>query len=118
MKTFGNILWFILFGLVSGLLLFVTGLVFCVTLIGIPFGIKCFKLAGLAFWPFGKTVGGNFEAHPVGNALWIAFYGFSVAAIYTLIGAVLCVTIIGIPFAKQCFKIARYCIRPFGATID
>ena len=118
MKTLGNILWFVPCGLITGLVWFVIGLAWCVTLVGIPVGIKCFKMAGLTFFPFGKTVESNFEEHPFGNALWLVFGGLFFAVFEFIIGVVLCVTIIGIPFAKQNFKIARFSLAPFGATID
>ena len=117
MKTLGNILWFLPCGLITGLIWFVLGLVWCVTLVGIPVGIKCFKMAGLTFFPFGKTVECNFEEHPFGNALWLTFGGLLFAVLEFIIGCVLCVTLIGIPFAKQNFKVARYSLSPFGATI-
>ena len=117
MKTFGNIIWFILGGFIGGLLWLLAGVLWCVTLIGIPLGLKCFKMAGLAAFPFGKTVDANFEAHPVLNTIWIMFDGLGYAVGMAIWGAILCVTIIGIPFGKQCFKNARYAISPFGATI-
>lgn len=118
MRTLGNILWFVPCGLIAGLIWFVLGLVWCVTLVGIPVGIKCFKMAGLNFFPFGKTVETNFEDHPFGNTLFLVFGGLLFAIFEFIIGCVLSVTIIGIPFAKQNFKIAKYALRPFGATIE
>ena len=118
MRSFGNFLWFVPCGLITGLIWFVLGIVWCVTLIGIPVGTKCFKMAGLTFFPFKKTVECNFEARPFWNALWLVFGGFFFAAFEFIIGCILCVTLIGIPFAKQNFKIARFALRPFGATID
>ncbi len=118
MRTLGNILWFVPCGLITGLIWFVLGLVWCVTLVGIPVGIKCFKMAGLVFFPFGKTVECNFEEHPFGNALWLVLGGLLTAVIHFIIGLVLCVTLVLIPFAKQNFKIARYALSPFGATIE
>ena len=118
MKTLGNIIWFV-FGLVTALIYFVLGLVYCVTIIFIPVGAKYFKLAGLALLPFKKTVEVNFEEHPKKNAVWLFVSGaMFVWFFHTLIGLILCVTLIGIPFAKQNFKIAKYALRPFGATIE
>ena len=118
MRTAGNVIWLILFGLFTGALLFIYGVIFCITLVGIPIGLKYFKLAFLALWPFGATVNANFEEHPFGNGIWLVCGGLSVAALEFLLGIILCVTIIGIPFAKQCFKLARYSISPFGAAIN
>lgn len=118
MKTLGNIIWFLLFGLWMGLGWFVSGLIFCVTLIGIPFGKACFRLARVAFLPFGKTVTTNFSSHPKGNPIWLVLTGCYSAASFAILGALLCVTIIGIPFGKQFFKLMRLSAAPFGATIE
>ena len=118
MKTLGNIIWF-LFGLITAIVYFVTGIICCVTLILIPIGIKHFKLAKLSLLPFGRIVEANFEEHPVKNALWLSIGGgLGVWFFHSIIGLILCVTIIGIPFGKQNFKIAKYALRPFGATIE
>lgn len=116
MKTLGNILWCIPCGLVLSLVWFLVGVVLCLTIIGIPFGIQCFKIAGLIRWPFGKVVDTCFEAHPFANAIW-AIVGSLLALVAYLIGIVLCVTLIGIPFGKQCFKLARLVLLPFGALV-
>ena len=118
MRTFGNVLWLILGGLFTGLALFLAGFIFCITIIGIPFGLKCFKLAMLAIWPFGKSVDANFEEHPNANALWLAFGGIGVWFSFAIAGVLWSITIIGIPFAKQNFKLARYALSPFGAIIS
>ena len=119
MRTLGNIIWFIFGGFISGIVNFICGVLLCCTLIFIPFGIKYFKLAGLAFLPFKKQVDANFEEHPIKNALWLSLGGgISTWFIHSVIGIILCVTLIGIPFAKQNFKIAKYALRPYGATID
>ena len=116
MKTLGNILWCIPCGLVMSLVWFVLGVAFCATLVGIPFGIQCFKIAGLTRWPFRKAVEVCYEAHPLANVVW-APIGAIFALIDYLVGVVLCVTIIGIPFAKQCFKLARLTLLPFGGLV-
>ena len=118
MKTFGNVIWLLLFGLWEAIALFLLGCLFCLTLVGIPLGLKCIKMANLALWPFGKTVEANFEEHPVGNAVWLSFGGLGMAAGCYVAGIILCITLIGIPFAKQYFKLARYAISPFGASFD
>lgn len=117
MKTLGNIIWFIFGGFISTLLYFLSGIILCVTIIFIPFGLKFFKLAGLSLAPFGKEVDGNFEEHPKANAFWAAFGGAGIWLLHSFIGILLCITLIGIPFGKQNFKIAKYAIRPFGATV-
>ena len=118
MATIGNILWFLFTGLGAGLSWFFMGICWCVTIIGIPFGKQCFKLAKLSFMPFGKTVNGNFGAHPIANIIWFVFGGFSLWLGFFFTGIMWCVTILGIPFGKQCFKLAKLSAFPFGATIE
>ena len=118
MKTIGNILWLLFTGLVSGIACFFLGLIWCITIIGIPFGKQCFKMARLFFWPFGSTVNTDFGRHPIANILWIIFGGFSLALGFLFTGIIWCITIIGIPFGKQCFKLASLAICPFGASIN
>ena len=117
MKAIANILWFLFTGLLLSLAWFVIGVLWCITIIGIPFGKQCFKLAGLALWPFGKTVKGDFGKHPIANVLWIVFGGVELAIGYVIAGVLWCITIIGIPFGKQCFKLATLALAPFGATV-
>ena len=118
MKFIGNFLWFILTGLYLGLAYFVLGLVWCCTIVGIPFGLQLFKLAKLSFFPFGSTVHEHFGKHPILNVIWIIFGGLELALVFFLMALIYCVTIIGIPFGKQCFKLAKLSLTPFGATIN
>ena len=117
MKTIGNILWFLLTGFWEAVCWFFSGIIWCITIIGIPFGKQCFKIAKLVIWPFGKVVDSNFSAHPIANVIWIIFGGFAYALSFVIVGAIWCITIIGIPFGKQCFKFAKLSLMPFGATI-
>ncbi len=114
----GNIFWFLLTGLWTGLSLMLTGLIWCITIIGIPFGIQAFKMGVLMFAPFGKKVVSNFGAHPIANVLWIILGGFINAILFVLLGVIWCITIVGIPFGKQCFKFAKLTIIPFGAKVE
>ena len=118
MSFLGNLLWFIFAGFWQGLGWTFVGLLWCITIIGIPVGVQCFKIAGLAFFPFGKQVENN---GGVGscllNVLWLIFGGFPIAVAAFINGLVLCVTIIGIPFGLQCFKLAHLALMPFGARI-
>ena len=86
MRILGNILWFIVTGLITGLLWVVFGVIWCVTLIGIPFGIQCFKMAKLAFFPFGKKIDLNFDRHPVMNVMDDIFRAFAVRGICVVRG--------------------------------
>lgn len=118
LKILGNILWFVTGGFLSALSWFVFGLLWCVTLIGIPVGIQCFKFAVLSCCPFGKHVrwGGGTVSFIV-NLLWIILSGVPLAAEHAVIGLLMCLTIIGIPFGKQHFKLARLALMPFGAEV-
>lgn len=118
MKLIGNILWFLFTGLGSAIGYVFLGILWCITIIGIPFGKQCFKFAKLSLWPFGKTVNENFGKHPIANVIWIIFGGLELALGFLLIGLFWCITIIGIPFGKQCFKLAKLSIAPFGATVN
>ena len=117
MKTLGNVLWFLFTGLGAGLSWFFLGIVWCITIIGIPFGKQAFKLAKLSFFPFGKTVNTNFGKHPIANIIWIVLGGLPLAISFLFAGLIWCITIIGIPFGKQCFKLAKLALTPFGATV-
>ncbi len=116
MKTLGNILWFILGGVFWSISLFVMGLIFCITIIGIPIGLQLFKLAGFTLWPFGKTVEDvNCNGFKVFlNVLWLVFGGIFTVIGFYIFGAILCITIIGIPFGKQYFKIGSFLFKPLG----
>lgn len=118
MSLLGNILWFLCGGLISGLAWVFAGLVWCVTIVGIPVGLQCFKFASLSFFPFGKDIvygGGGFSL--IANVIWIVFFGIEMAIVNAILGCILYITIIGIPFGRQFFKIARLSLTPFGAQI-
>jgi len=117
MKLLMNLLWIVFGGIFIALLWFLIGLLLFVTVFGIPFGIQCFKMGTLTLTPFGKDVRPNFEKHPIANILWIVIAGWELAILYITTGALLCVTIIGIPFGLQWFKMAVLALLPFGAEI-
>ena len=118
MRLLANIIWFILGGFISFIELVVIGLILCITIVGIPFGMQCFKLAGLAVAPFGKevTYSMGFTA-TLGNIIWIIFVGWETALTDLLLGLILCITIVGIPLGKQFFKLGAVSFLPFGADI-
>ena len=118
MKTIGNILWIIFGGLETAIGWALLGVIFCITIIGIPVGKQCFKFAKLTLLPFGTTIKTNFGAHPVGNVIWIIFIGLGMAISNILIGVLCFITIIGIPFGKQWFKLAKLSFTPFGAVVS
>jgi uncharacterized membrane protein YccF (DUF307 family) len=119
MKILLNILWFIFGGAIAAILWALAGLVLCITIIGIPFGMQCFKIAGFVLFPFGKDIKiGEFGAYSlIGNILWAIFLGWELFLSHITSGLVLCLTIIGIPFGIQHFKFALLSFIPFGAEI-
>ena len=118
MGCLGNILWFVLCGFWQGIGWLFAGALWCITIAGIPIGVQCFKFAQLSFFPFGKEVEYNGGAVSlVLNILWLVFGGVPLAVLSAINGALLCVTVIGIPFGMQCFKLAKLALMPFGATI-
>lgn len=118
MRFLGNIIWLIFGGFLSGLGWIIAGIVWCVTIIGIPIGMQCFKLASLSFCPFGREV--RYEGGAVSfivDVIWFLVSGLPLTIGNFLLGCLLCVTIIGIPFGKQFFKIAKLSLAPFGAVV-
>ena len=118
MKVLGNILWIIFTGFWSAVMYFFLGILWCITIIGIPFGLQAFKFARLFFWPFGTQVNMHFGKHPIANILWFIFGGLESAIVFLFLGAIWCITIVGIPFGLQCFKFAKLACAPFGADFD
>lgn len=118
MRAIGNILWFLLGGCLLGLSWCAVGLLWCVTVVGLPVGVQCFKLAELSFFPFGREIAyGGGAVSLLLNLLWLLFGGLALALEAACAGLVLCVTVVGIPFGVQCFKLARLALAPFGAEI-
>jgi len=118
MGCLGNVLWFIFCGLWQGLAWTVAGILWCITIVGIPIGMQCFKIASLVFFPFGKDVvyGGGAVSF-IANVFWIIISGIPLALGAVLNGLLLCCTIIGIPFGMQCFKFAKLALMPFGTMV-
>ena len=106
MGCLGNVIWFVCGGL------------WCITIIGMPVGLQCFKLASLSFFPFGKevTYGGGAGSFIL-NMIWLLVSGLPLALEHLFWGLLLCVTVIGIPFGLQQFKLAKLALMPFGAEI-
>ncbi len=119
MNFIGNVLWLILGGIAMSVLWAVSGMLLCVTIIGIPFGIQCFKIAGFVFWPFGRDIDpGNFGVGGfIMNIIWLILFGWEFAVSHLVFGLLMCATIIGIPFGLQHFKLAKLGLIPFGARI-
>lgn len=95
------------------------GVLWCVTIVGIPLGLQCFKFASLTLWPFGREVnyiGGTFKT--IVNIIWMIFTSIEMALVDVILGLLLSITIIGIPFGKQFFKLAFLSLLPFGSTVE
>ncbi|MER2027479.1 MAG: YccF domain-containing protein [Lachnospiraceae bacterium] len=120
MRLLLNILWLLFGGLFSALGWVLTGCLWCITVVGIPVGLQCFKLASISLDPFGKEIVYDDEnaVSFLLNILWIIFGGIEMAIGNALIGIILCITIIGIPWGKQYFKIAKLSLMPFGARVE
>ena len=118
MSIIGNIIWFLFGGIFAGLAWFFFGLLWCITIIGIPVGLQCFKFGVLSFFPFGKDVELSSETTSlILNIFWLIFGGVELAITHAFFGLILCCTIIGIPFGMQHFKLAKLALLPFGAQI-
>lgn len=128
MKFIGNIIWFFLGGFEMALCWFLVGIIYAVSIIGLPWARSCFVIAKFTLWPFGKVAVNRKDLNNkddigtgalglIGNVIWFIFGGFFLA-IGHLISALLCaITIIGIPFAIQHFKLAGISLAPVGKTI-
>lgn len=118
MGCLGNILWFLFGGFISGLSWCLAGCLWCITIVGIPWGKQCFKFASLCFFPFGKEVEyGGGVGSLILNIIWLCLSGIPLALESLVFGCIFCVTIVGIPFGLQHFKIAKLALMPFGARI-
>ena len=121
MKIIGNIIWLLFGGIFTSIGYVISSLCLMVTIIGIPFGVQTLKLALLALWPFGSKVVDNGKSggclYLIMNILWLIFGGFCICLSHLFFGLLLCITIIGIPFGKQHFKLAGLALTPFGKTI-
>jgi uncharacterized membrane protein YccF (DUF307 family) len=121
MNFLGNLIWLIFGGFLAALGYFIGGLVLCITIIGIPFGIQCFKLAALMLFPFGKRVVNTTSAsgclNLFANIIWIFCGGIYTALNHLFWAVLLAITIIGIPFAKQHLKLLEISLMPFGKKV-
>jgi len=121
MSIFLNILWFILGGFLVSLTYILGGILLCLTIVGIPFGIQCFKLSALGMAPFGKDI---VETEPpsgalavIMNVIWIILPGLELALAHLFLAAFFAITIVGLPFAAQHLKMTRLAILPFGFRV-
>ena len=121
MRTIGNVFWFVLAGVWLAIGYAIAGVILCITIIGIPFGLAAFRLAGYVIWPFGRIVVPNPDRAPgvsaVGNVLWFVLAGWWLCLIHLVTGLLLCLTIIAIPLGIANFKLAGLAFAPLGKLI-
>ena len=118
MRTLGNIIWFIFDGWANGLAWFFAGIVCCITVIGIPFGLQCFKFARLSLNPFDLDVEyGGGAPSLLANFVWLLVAGLPAAGIYLCLAVAYAITIIGLPIAAQLLKLAKLALMPFGTEV-
>ncbi len=118
MGCLGNVVWFLCGGLISGLSWCLAGFLWCISIVGIPVGVQCFQYASLCFFPFGKEVeygGGSISL--IMNIIWIVVSGVPLAIEHMVWGLIFCITIVGIPFGMQHFKLAKFALMPFGTSV-
>ena len=117
-----NALWFWLGGFAMAISYITLGILFCITIIGIPFGLQLFKIAALSLWPFGHevTAGPNDSGclSIAMNIIWIIFGGIEIALLHIWFGIICCLTIVGIPLGLQHFKMTLLALVPFGKQIS
>lgn len=119
MSTLGNILWLFLGGFIVAALYFAAGLVMCITIIGIPFGVQLMKIAGVALSPFGRDVELMKDSGCLSlgfNFLWVVTGWWEVALLHLFLAAIFAVTIVGIPFAKAHWRLMKMSFLPFGSA--
>lgn len=118
MNTIVNVLWLCLYGLALSVAFFLVGILCCLTIILIPAGRACFRIAHLAAWPSGTSVNINFHKRPIRNFLWLLIIGVTLSMGFFVAGVALSTTVIGMPFGIQFFKLAKLCAAPHGAHIN
>lgn len=122
MNIFLNIIWVVFGGLMIAIEYAISSVLMMITIVGIPFGLQTLKLAVLALWPFGTDVSN--DGWPSGclagimNVIWWFVGGIPIALTHLAWGLVFCITIVGIPFGVQHFKLMRLALLPFGKTVD
>lgn len=121
MNLLGNIVWLLFGGLLACLGYLLGGFVLCITIVGIPWGLQCFKLAGLVLMPFGKKVVYDHDTSGclsvIANIIWLLCGGLFTAFVHLVMGLLLSLTIIGMPWGLQHFKLIEISLLPFGKKI-
>jgi len=121
MRIIGNLIWLLFGGIIIAIEYLIGSIILIITIVGIPFGVQTLKMASLALWPFGRDTVVHSRAsgclYILMNILWLLTGGICIAITHVIFGAVLCITIIGIPFGLQHFKLAAIALSPFGRDI-
>jgi uncharacterized membrane protein YccF (DUF307 family) len=121
MNFLGNLIWLIFGGIVIAIEYFIGSIILMITIVGIPFGLQTLKMASLSLWPFGRDTIVHSRAsgclYIIMNIIWLLTGGIWIAITHAIFGAILCITIIGIPFGLQHFKLTAIALSPFGRDI-
>jgi uncharacterized membrane protein YccF (DUF307 family) len=121
MNILGNLVWLIFGGIIIAIEYFIGSIFLMITIVGIPFGIQTFKMASLSIWPFGRDTVVHTRAsgclYILMNIIWLITGGIWIAITHAIFGLLLCITIIGIPFGLQHFKLTAIALSPFGRDI-
>ncbi|MDR0422109.1 MAG: YccF domain-containing protein [Proteiniphilum sp.] len=121
MKTAGNVIWIVFGGIFIAIEYLLSSFVLMITIIGIPFGLQSLKLAEVALWPFGKKVVRNENSSGclslLMNVIWFFVGGIPIVLTHLLFGVLFYITVIGIPFGNQHFKLMKLAFTPFGKTV-
>lgn len=121
MSIIGNLIWLIFGGILIAIEYFIGSIALMITIVGIPFGIQTLKMGALAIWPFGRDTRVHARAsgclYILMNIIWLLCGGLWIAVTHAIFGLLLCITIIGIPFGMQHFKLTAIAINPFGRDI-
>ncbi len=121
MNILGNLVWLVFGGIIIAIEYFIGSILLMITIVGIPFGIQTLKMSAMAIWPFGRDTRVQSRAsgclYILMNILWLLCGGLWIAITHAVFGSILCITIIGIPFGLQHFKLTAIALSPFGRDI-
>jgi uncharacterized membrane protein YccF (DUF307 family) len=121
MSLLGNLIWLIFGGIIIAIEYLIGSIILMITIVGIPFGIQTLKMAALAIWPFGRDTRVHSRAsgclYIIMNIIWLLTGGIWIAVTHAILGTLLCITIIGIPFGLQHYKLTAIALSPFGRDI-
>ena len=118
-NLFKTVIWWIFGGLVVAVEYAISGVVWCITIIGIPFGLQAFKLALVSLFPFDSDISDprSGAIGCVGNVIWIVLFGWEIGLTHIVLGLLLCITIVGIPWGMMHFHMVGISFAPFGREV-